>query len=77
MLYYLWYHAGGPVAEQHQTEVQTFVERLGDDAMRFRSMTYQGFFTKMLPHVPAEHDGWVAYVRERYIDTVTANHSGE
>ena len=57
----------GPVAVAHRHDLATFAAKIGDDAEHFNAMTYQELFARMEQAVGAEHVGYMAYLRDRYI----------
>ena len=59
---YLWYRAPGGHGTLHQAEIERFAELVEPD-FKFRSMTYQ----ELLPSISAGPNGWMTYVRERYL----------
>jgi hypothetical protein len=63
----LWYDASGPVADAHRADLRTFAEQIGGDAAHFTALTYQELFARMEQLVGAEHAGYMAYLRDRYV----------
>jgi hypothetical protein len=64
----LWYEVPGAVADAHRKDLSTFTTQIGGDAAHFTALTYQDLFARMEEAVGAEHAGYMAYLRERYID---------
>ena len=63
----LWYEVPGAVADAHRSDLQTFVAQIGSDARHVTALTYQELFSRMEPLVGAEHDDYMAYLRDRYV----------
>jgi hypothetical protein len=63
----LWYEVPGPAADAHRADLRTFATQIGSDAAHFAAMTYQELFSRMDRLVGAEHEGYMAYLRDRYI----------
>src|SRR5438874_1589727 len=64
----LWFDvAGSSTAVQHRSELTDFRARLGEDAARFSSMTYQELYTRMVSFVGIDDANYMTYLRERYV----------
>jgi len=64
-LLYLWYQPPGAVGTQHAAEADAFAETVNQDAIRFRSMTYQELLAGLTDTASVEGD-YLAYLRSRY-----------
>lgn len=63
-LLYLWYDVpGSTAADEHRAEVERFSQAISAE-VRFRSMTYQALFERLLPSI--EGTDYAAYLRSRY-----------
>lgn len=63
----LWFEIPGTVADQHRKELTQFSSQISEDASHFSTMTYQELFDRMSHFVGAEHDEYMAYLRDRYV----------
>jgi len=61
-LLYLWYRVPGAAGDAHQTEIDRFVDAVGD-AVDFRTAAYQDVLARIVEGPP----GWLEYMRERYV----------
>jgi hypothetical protein len=73
-LVYLWYDIGLDDAIAHREEIGRFADAVKednpDDAVRFRSMTYQELFATLALSEAELPAGWATYMRRRYFATI-------
>ncbi len=62
----LWYRPIGPLGDRHSTEIGHFKDRIGVDANRFFSMTYQEMFSRLGELLGPEHSEYLTYLQDRY-----------
>ena len=67
----LWYVVPGPEADAHRDDLKTFTAQIGADAAHFTALTYQELFSRISALAGDEHADYVAYLRDRYIETPT------
>jgi hypothetical protein len=69
-LLYLWYDTGLDDAVAHRAEIERFAaiveEENAEEAVRFRSMTYQELFGALVLSEAALPSGWATYMSRRY-----------
>jgi len=64
----LWFDVhGSSTAEAHRSDLADFQALLGNDSVRFSSMTYQEVYARMVPLVGADDADYMAYLHDRYI----------
>jgi hypothetical protein len=65
----LWYRPSGAMGDQHAAELDRFAQRIGSDAKRFFSVTYQEAFRRLGDLIGPEHSEYRHYLRDRYFVT--------
>jgi hypothetical protein len=69
-LLYLWYDTGLDDAVAHRAEIERFAaiveEENAEEAVRFRSMTYQELFGALVLSEAVLPSGWATYMSRRY-----------
>jgi hypothetical protein len=72
-LLYLWYDTGLNDAVAHREEIERFAaivaEENAEEAVRFRSMTYQELFGALVLSEAALPSGWATYMSRRYFQS--------
>ena len=68
----LWYRIDGRIGQRHQEELEQFSQKIGADAARFTSLTYQKLFVRIRATIGPEHDAWVSYMEKRYFNEAAA-----
>lgn len=68
----LWYRVDGSIGERHREELEQFLQKIGADAARFTSLTYQELFGRIKATIGREHDAWVSYMEKRYFERTAA-----
>jgi len=64
----LWFDVHeSSTAAAHRSELSDFRARLGDDAARFSSMTYQELYARLVRLIATGDADYVAYLHDRYI----------
>ncbi len=65
-LIYLWFDPGTPDAIRHKQEIDLFTKEVANDALAFRSMTYQDFFNRLRGGLGVQHSDYCSYLKGRY-----------
>jgi hypothetical protein len=65
-LIYLWFDLGTPDAVRHKQEIDLFTKEVANDALAFRSMTYQDFFNHLRDELGVQHSDYCSYLKNRY-----------
>ena len=72
-LLYLWYDTGSDDAVAHREEIERFAaivkEENAEDAVCFRSMTYQELFGALVLSEAVLPSGWATYMSQRYFQS--------
>ena len=66
----LWYRPTGALGDEHSNEINHFRDRLGPDASRFFSMTYQDMVARFSGLLGPEHSEYLTYLEDRYFGAV-------
>jgi len=62
----LWYRPTGTAGDQHAAELERFARRIGSDASRFFSVTYQDAFRRLRALLGPDHSEYQGYLQDRY-----------
>ena len=65
-LIYLWFDSGTPDASRHRQEIDIFTGEVANDAVAFRSMTYQEFINRLRCGLGVQHSDYCSYLKGRY-----------
>ena len=65
-LTYLWYDVGGDEGDGHRLEAARFIEALKADKAGVTALSYQEFFSRLIPTLPASAAGYRQYLEGRY-----------
>ncbi len=65
-LWYLWFNPGGPAGEEHQKEIERFIDAVNGDGEKVRAITYQSVFNRLSKKLGDQHAGYKDYLAKRY-----------
>ena len=65
-LWYLWFNPGGSAGEEHQKEIEQFIDAVNGDGEKVRAITYQSVFNRLSKKLGDQHAGYKDYLAKRY-----------
>jgi Restriction Endonuclease associating with ARP len=66
-LLYLWYDVLGQEGTVHRNEIDTFMEVVRADGIKFHAMSYQELIAKLSNEYREQHGQYIKYITDRYL----------